>query len=92
VVKRGGVIVLVGMAPDDVISFNFAKLMGQVASLRTIFRYKNQYPAAIEAVSSGLIDVSGIVTNEFNFSDIAKAFRVNIENKKDVVKIVIKID
>lgn len=92
VVKRGGVIVLVGMAPDDVIPFNFAKLMGQVASLRTIFRYKNQYPAAIEAVSSGLIDVSGIVTNEFNFSDIAEAFRVNIENKKDVVKIVIKID
>ncbi|MDR2179551.1 MAG: NAD(P)-dependent alcohol dehydrogenase [Synergistaceae bacterium] len=92
VVKRGGVIVLVGMAPEDVIPFNFAKLMGQVASLRTIFRYKNQYPAAIEAVSSGLIDVSGIVTDEFNFSDIAKAFRVNIENKKDVVKIVVKID
>jgi L-iditol 2-dehydrogenase len=91
-VKRGGVIVLVGMAPEDVIPFNFAKLMGQVAGLRTIFRYKNQYPAAIQAVSSGLIDVSGIVTNEFNFSDIAEAFRVNIENKKDVVKIVIKID
>ncbi|MDR1376763.1 MAG: NAD(P)-dependent alcohol dehydrogenase [Synergistaceae bacterium] len=92
VVKRGGVIVLVGMAPDDVIPFNFAKLMGQVASLRTIFRYKNQYPTAINAISSGLIDVSGIVTNEFNFSDIASAFRVNIENKKDVVKIVVKID
>jgi L-iditol 2-dehydrogenase len=66
--------------------------MGQVADLRTIFRYKNQYPAAIKAVSSGLIDVSGIVTNEFNFSDIAEAFRVNIENKKDVVKIIVKID
>ena len=91
VVKRGGSIVLVGMGPDDVIPFNFAKLMGQVAGLKTIFRYKNQYPKAIKAVSSGLIDVSGIVTNEFTFDDIAEAFRVNIENKKEVVKIVIKI-
>ncbi|MDR2529845.1 MAG: NAD(P)-dependent alcohol dehydrogenase [Synergistaceae bacterium] len=91
VVKRGGTIVLVGMGPDDVIPFNFAKLMGQVAGVKTIFRYKNQYPKAIKAVSSGSIDVSGIVTNEFAFDDIAEAFRVNIENKKEVVKIVIKI-
>jgi L-iditol 2-dehydrogenase len=92
VVKRGGVIVVVGLAPDGVIPFNFAKLMGQVAGIKTIFRYKNQYPVAIKAVASGLIDVSGIVTNEFNFNDIAEAFRVNIEDKRNVVKIVIKID
>ncbi|GHS96899.1 alcohol dehydrogenase [Synergistales bacterium] len=91
-VKRGGVIVLVGMPPEDIISFNFAKLMGQVAEIRTIFRYKNQYPVAIKAIESGRIDVSGIVTNEFSFDDIAKAFDVNIDSKKDVVKIVIKID
>lgn len=91
-VKRGGVITLVGMAPQDEYSFNFAKLMGQVASLRTIFRYKNQYPRAIQAVKQGLIDISGIVTHEFAFKDIAKAFDTNIHQKNDVVKIVIKID
>ncbi|MDR1060587.1 MAG: NAD(P)-dependent alcohol dehydrogenase [Clostridiales bacterium] len=90
-VKRGGTIVLVGMAPDDVIPFNFAKLMGQVADLRPIFRYKNLYPTAIKALASGAIDVSGIVTHEFAFDDIAEAFRVNIDDKADVVKIVIKI-
>jgi L-iditol 2-dehydrogenase len=90
-VKRGGTIVLVGMPPDDVIPFNFAKLMGQVADVRTIFRYKNQYPVAINALSSGAIDVSGVVSDEFRFDDLAEAFRVNIENKNDVVKIVIKI-
>jgi L-iditol 2-dehydrogenase len=91
-VKRGGTIVLVGLPPEDVIDFNFAKLMGQVADIRTIFRYKNLYPAAIRAIASGAIDVSGIVTHEFAFRDIAEAFRVNIEEKNDVVKIVVKID
>ena len=90
-VKRGGTIVLVGMPPDDVIRFNFAKLMGQVADIRTIFRYKNQYPVAINALSSGAIDISGVASDEFKFEDLAEAFRVNIENKNDVVKIVVKI-
>jgi len=92
VVKRGGTIVLVGMPPDGVLQYDFSKLMGQVAEIRTIFRYKNQYPVAIKALSSGSIDVSGVVSDEFAFSDLAEALRVNIENKSDVVKIVIKID
>ncbi|MDR1558353.1 MAG: NAD(P)-dependent alcohol dehydrogenase [Clostridiales bacterium] len=90
VVKRGGVIVLVGMPPEDIIPFNFAKLMGKVADVRPIFRYKNQYPIAIKSIASGKIDVSKIVTDEYDFADIAKAFEKNIKEKSDVVKIVIK--
>lgn len=91
VVKRGGKIVMVGMAPEDIIPFNFAKLMGKVAEISPIFRYKNQYPVAIQAIASGKIDVSGIVTHEFAFEDLAEALRVSMEEKNDVVKIVIKI-
>lgn len=90
-VKRGGVIVLVGMAPQDEIEFNFAKLMGEVAEIKTIFRYKNLFPTAIKAVSQDLIDISKIVTHEFDFNDIAHAFDVNMHQKDDVVKAVIKI-
>ena len=90
-VKRGGTIVLVGLPPQDTFPFNFARLMGRVADIRTIFRYKNRYPTAISALASGKIDVSGIVTHEYAFDDIAEAFRVNIDERASVVKIVIKI-
>ena len=90
IVKRGGTIVLVGMPPEDTFPFNFAALMGRVAELKTIFRYKNQYPIAINALASGRIDVSGIVTHEYAFENIAEAFRVNIDERQSVVKIVIK--
>ncbi len=90
-VKRGGTIVLVGMAPEDIIDYNFAKIMGKEATITSVFRYRNIYPKAINAIAKGIIDVSGIVTHEFDFTDTAKAFDFVINNKNDVVKAVIKI-
>lgn len=92
IVKRGGCIVLVGMAPQDIIDYNFAKIMAKEAQIKSVFRYRNIYPQAIKAIDKGLIDVSGIVSHEFNFEDSAKAFDFAINHKQEVVKAVIKID
>ena len=92
IVKNGGCIVLVGMAPQDIIEYNFAKIMAKEAQIKSVFRYRNIYPQAIKAISKGVIDISGIVTHEFAFNDVAKAFDFVINNKQDVVKAVIKID
>lgn len=90
-VKRGGTIVLVGMSPEDIIEYNFAKIMAKEACITSVFRYRNIYPKAINAIAKGIIDISGIVTHEFDFEDTAKAFDFVINNKNDVVKAVIKI-
>ena len=90
-VKTGGRIVLVGLAPQDIIEFNFAKIMNKEADIKSVFRYRNIYPQAINAVSKGIIDISGIVSHEFDFEDISTAFDYVIHNKQDVVKAVVKI-
>lgn len=90
-VKRGGTIVLVGLAPKDIIDFNFMQIMVKEADIKTVFRYRNLYPSAIGAIADGKIDVKGIVTHEFDFENSDKAFDYVIENKNDVVKAVIKI-
>ncbi|RCX19360.1 L-iditol 2-dehydrogenase [Anaerobacterium chartisolvens] len=90
-VKRGGTIVLVGLAPKDIIEFDFMQIMTKEAEIKSVFRYRNLYPAAIGAIADGKIDVKGIVTHEFAFEDTKKAFDFVIENKNDVVKAVIKI-
>lgn len=90
-VKRGGTITIVGMGPEDIFEFDFAKLMNKVVDIRSVFRYKNQYPVAIDAVKNGTIDISGVASHEFDFEDIEEAFRVNIEDIQDVVKVVIKM-
>jgi L-iditol 2-dehydrogenase len=90
-VKRGGTIVLVGLAPKDIIEFDFMQIMTKEAEIKSVFRYRNMYPAAIGAIADGKIDVKGIVSHEFSFEDSAKAFDYVIENKSEVVKAVIKI-
>lgn len=91
VVMSGGTIVLVGMTPKDEVEFNFMKLMGKEGQLKTIFRYRNLYPVAINAIASGSINVADIVSHEFDFADTKKAFDFVVNNAKDVVKAVIKI-
>ncbi|WP_238655505.1 NAD(P)-dependent alcohol dehydrogenase [Paenibacillus piscarius] len=90
-VKRGGTIVLVGLAAKDIIDFDFMQIMFKEADIKSVFRYRNLYPAAIGAIADGKIDVKGIVTHEFEFEDTQKAFDFVIHNKEDVVKAVIKM-
>ena len=91
VVKSGGVIVLVGMTPKDEVSFNFMKLMGKEGEVRTIFRYRNLYPVAINAIASGSINVKQIVSHEFDFENTKEAFDFVVNNASEVVKAVIKV-
>ncbi len=91
VLKTGGTIVLVGMTVKDEVAFNFMKLMGKEGTLKTIFRYRNLYPVAINAIASGVINVKDIVSHEFDFEDTKEAFDFVVNNAQDVVKAVIKI-
>ena len=91
-VTRGGRIVLVGMAPDATLPFDFGTLMGKEASIHTVFRYRNLYPVAIRAISSGTVDVHQIVTDVFPFDKTAEAMRYSSENKKDIIKTVISFE
>jgi len=90
-VKNGGTIVLVGLAAEPEILFNFGKIMAKEAKIESVFRYRNIYPKAIAAIAEGRIDVSGIVTHEFEFDQIQEAFECAINEKDEVVKAVIKI-
>lgn len=91
VVKPGGTIVLVGMTPKDEVEFNLMKLMSKEAQVKTVFRYRNLYPIAINAISSGAINIKDIVSHEFDFEQTKEAFDFVIDNAKDVVKAVINI-
>ncbi len=88
--RRGGTVVLVGMASDAVLSYNLQQVMLKELTIKSVFRYRNLYPTAIAAISSGSIDVKKIVSNEFSFEDSDLAFRTAVEKAADVVKAVIK--
>ncbi len=91
IVRRGGVITLVGISAKEEINYNFAQIMDKEATIKSVFRYKNIYPKAIAAVASGAIDVKNIVTHEFDLDHIKDAYDEAVNNKTDLVKAVIKV-
>lgn len=91
IVRRGGTITLVGISAKEEITYNFAQIMDKEATIKSVFRYRNIYPKAIAAVSSGAINVKGIVTHEFDLEYIQDAYDEAVNNKTDLVKAVIKV-
>lgn len=88
-VRRGGNIVMVGNIVGDV-AFNFRNLYLKEADVKTVFRYRNQYPVAIQRIASGMIPVKEIVSDIFDFEDVGKALEKAAFHKEDVIKAVVK--
>ncbi len=91
IVKRGGTIVMVGNIFGDV-PFSFRNIYVKEAQVRGVFRYHSTYPTAIEAVASGKIDISRIVTGVFDFEHASEGFVQALDHKDQCIKNVIHIE
>ncbi len=91
VVKKGATIVLIGYGKTGYMNLPVSMMIDKELSIKTIFRYRHVYPAAIAAVASHVINVKDIVTNEFAFDDLQNALDSCIDDKDSIVKAVIKI-
>ena len=60
-------------------------------TFKTVFRYRNIYPMAIEAVAAGRIRIRDIVTDTFELDDIKNALDSCVHNKADIVKGVVRV-
>lgn len=89
---KGSTIVLVGYSRTGEMTLPTDFVLNKELTLKSIFRYRHIYPTAIEAVSSGKINLKGIVTDIFPLSDIQHAMDESVRNKADIVKAVIKIE
>lgn len=84
-VRRGGIIVLVGYSKREV-SFDFRTLIMKEAYISTSRRYRHAYPIAIRMISEGLASVDPLVTHHFHFEDVAEAFSFAVNNRGQILK------
>ncbi|WP_458189585.1 NAD(P)-dependent alcohol dehydrogenase [Haladaptatus sp. NG-WS-4] len=73
-VRRGGTIVLVGLAQDGEIPLETGDIIDDELDVHGSFRYRNTYPAAVDLLADGVVDVEGIVDFERSVDDIGEAF------------------
>jgi L-iditol 2-dehydrogenase len=91
VVKKGSNIVCVGYSKTGEMTLPMSLLLDKEISIRTVFRYRDMYPRAIEAVAANRINPSDVVTNIFEFEDVQEAMDRSVADKRNIVKSVIKI-
>jgi L-iditol 2-dehydrogenase len=76
--------VVVGMGYDDSTAVPLALLQGRELWLSGTFRYAGTYPAAIELVASGAVDVEAIVTGRVGLEGTEAALRAGREDPESV--------
>lgn len=89
-VKRGGQVMIVGTIPGET-PVDFLKINREV-KVQTVFRYANNFPMTIQAISSGRFDVMTMVTDEYAYEDVQRAFEESLSRKTDIIKGVIRMD
>lgn len=91
ILTRGGTLVQVAYSGSGYMNLNMGLLCDKEITIKSVFRYRHIYPTAIKAVSSGLINLKGIVTDVFDFEKVEDAMNKSISDKANIVKAVIKM-
>lgn len=86
--KAGGCVVIVGCGPPEVKVPLISGLTREI-DIRGVFRYCNDYSAALALVSSGNINVKKLVTHHFDITQTKEAFDTARYNRDGAIKVMI---
>jgi L-iditol 2-dehydrogenase len=89
--KRGGVIVVVGLGDNANYTLPLLDLAVKELDIRGIFRYVYTYPAAINLLASGVVDVEAMITHHFPLSEMLTGFEYAEKGLGGAVKVMIDV-
>lgn len=89
--RKGATIVFVGYSASGEMTLPIGMALDKELTFKTVFRYRNIYPKAIQAVADGKIRIRDIVTDYFELDDIQQALDACVRNKAEIVKGVIRM-
>lgn len=87
--KRGGKLAIIGLPPQDEIGMNVPAIADNELDIVGIFRYANTYPAGINFISSGIIDMDRLITHRFSLNQVHQAMETARVDKKSSIKVVV---
>lgn len=89
-VKQGGTVQLVGNITAEMPQIPIQRMVERELSVSGLFRYANCYPASLELISAGLVNVKALITHRYPLSETPTAIKWVDENKDKVIKAVIE--
>ena len=89
---RGGTVVVVGLGDAERYSVPMVDIATKELDLKGIFRYVYTYPAAINLLASGMVDLTPMITHRFPFEETHRGFQYAEEGTDGAVKVMIELN
>lgn len=86
--KAAGRIVIVGCGPPDV-KVPIVHALTREIDICGAYRYCNDFPAALDMVASGRVDIKKLVTHNFDLTEAHEAFETSRYGKDGAIKVMI---
>ena len=90
-VRRGGTIVLVGMFSQGSFTMDMIRIIRSQLTIRSVFRYANQYPVAIALAGAGRVNLKLPVTHTFPLDQVKEALDFGIQHKDIAIKVAVTL-
>lgn len=89
--KSGGTIVVVGLGDNSNYTLPLVELAVKELDLKGIFRYAYTYPAAINLLASGAVDVEAMITHRFSLEEMLTGFEYAEKGTDGAVKVMVDV-
>ena len=90
-VKSRGMIVLVGMTPEDTNEVPLLDLIIREYQVRGVLRYANTYPQAVAFTATGKVNLLPMVTHHFTLEQAVEALEVADTQKDKAIKVMVTV-
>jgi len=91
VVRPGGTLVLVGYWNTDQVGLPAIRAMRKGLTIRFVRRMKHTFPRSLDLLQRGLVNLPALISHEFEFSAVPKAFVRAEKRSPDFLKTVITL-
>src|SRR5215204_1129536 len=88
-VRPAGIVVVVGMGPNEETSVPLAFIQTREITLTGTFRYANTYPTAIDLAATGKVDLDAMVTSHYDLAETEEALQASRQDPANVKPMVI---
>ncbi|KAI5859792.1 sorbitol dehydrogenase [Durotheca rogersii] len=86
-VRRGGTLMVIGVGKPVMNNIPFMHLSLAEIDLKFINRYRDTWPAAIQCISGGILDLNKLVTHKFPLERALDAFALNADVGNGSIKV-----
>ncbi len=90
-VKPGGIVVIVGLAPEDSFEYPIMEMMTRECDIRGVFRYANVFEDCVQLIAAGRINVEPMITRRYDLEHTGEALRFAMEQKTAAIKVAVRV-